>query len=97
MANIQYHRHLALHCHFQPFTYIYACERGLELPLQSDLYMKQHVSLNSIADHILETKALDTSSLQHLDACTECQSDFQWLKVLRNLSQSDLQQKTDAA
>src|SRR5688572_13311338 len=51
--------------------------------------MSQHVTLSSIADHILDTKPLDTPSLQHLDACTECQCDYEWLKVLRNLGRSD--------
>jgi hypothetical protein len=47
--------------------------------------MTPHVTLSEIADHILDLKALDTSSMKHIEDCAECHSDFQWLKVLRSL------------
>jgi hypothetical protein len=46
--------------------------------------MAEHITLTAIADHILEVKQLDSTSLQHLEACSYCQSDFQWLKDLRS-------------
>jgi hypothetical protein len=49
--------------------------------------MTQHITLSSIADHILEVKTLDDSSLKHLENCAECRADLQWLKVLRNLGE----------
>jgi len=63
--------------------------------------MTPHISLSAIADHILDLKALDASSLQHMEDCVECRSDFQWLKVLRSLGRSEspesAKQNMDAA
>jgi hypothetical protein len=61
--------------------------------------MTPHISLNRIADHILELKMLDAASMKHMEDCVECRSDFQWLKVLRNLAVSppSAKPKVDAA
>jgi hypothetical protein len=52
-----------------------------------------------IADHILELKMLDAASMQHMEDCVECRSDFQWLSVLRNLAASpaSVKPKVEAA
>jgi len=50
--------------------------------------MTTHITLSAIADHILELKQLDPLSLKHMEDCVECRSDFQWLKVLRNLGET---------
>ena len=49
---------------------------------------QHHISLSAIADHILEVRILDSSAMKHMESCTECRSDFQWLKVLRNLGET---------
>lgn len=51
--------------------------------------MKRHLALSAIADHILGVKPLDAESLKHLDGCARCRADVQWLKVLRNLGESE--------
>jgi hypothetical protein len=51
--------------------------------------MTPHITLSEIADHILELKTLDASSMKHMEDCVECRSDFQWLKVLRSLRQPE--------
>ena len=59
--------------------------------------MTPHISLSAIADHILDLKTLDASSLQHMEDCVECRSDFQWLKVLRSLGQPQTSQSAEKA
>jgi len=62
--------------------------------------MTSHITLSAIADHILELRTLDSSSLKHIEDCVECRSDFQWLKVLRSLGRAQAPpsiEKADAA
>jgi hypothetical protein len=59
--------------------------------------MTPHITLSAIADHILELKTLDSSSLKHIEDCVECRSDFQWLKVLRSLGQPQPPQPAEKA
>ncbi len=49
--------------------------------------MTPHITLSAIADHILDLKTLDATSMKHIEDCAECRSDFQWLQVLRSLGQ----------
>ncbi|HLH32292.1 MAG TPA: hypothetical protein VKY31_13895 [Terriglobia bacterium] len=44
--------------------------------------MSEHVQLSMLADHVTNVKALEASSVSHLEDCSDCRSDLRWLQRL---------------
>lgn len=44
--------------------------------------MTRHPGLGMLADYVMNVKALDVASRQHVESCAHCRADLRWLEQL---------------